>query len=95
MIVVIGVNTLITEAIDTAECMSELNTAQVFRIAIVELLIHRREHRGIHFGHRVETLRNVGTQTNVEFPHLEDRFRAHVEFPTAVFHLTHVGIGHV
>ena len=39
VIVVISVNALITETVDTAECMSELNAAQVSCIAIVELFV--------------------------------------------------------
>ena len=92
VVVVIGINTLVAETVDAAQCVTNLHTVYKLLISIVELTIHGCQYILIHFGHNIQVLSHVSTQSNIELADIQDRFRGDIEFPTFVFHLSDIGI---
>ena len=93
VLVVVSINALEAETINTTQRVSHLNTLQRTFVGalVVELSINRVKHRGIHLSYLIDILRDVETEVSVELTELQNVGSADKEFPTLVGHLTNVG----
>ena len=97
VVVVVSVDTLVAESVDTTERVTNLEAAQHTLVRIVEVGVVACQYGSIHIRNGVDVLREVGIQTYAELL-ASDRdahevLRVDVDFPTFVLHRADVRHG--
>ena len=90
MVVVVSVDTLETETINSTEGITNLYTLHHFEVTVTIVSIVRSQYGRIHLRDGVEVLSDVTTEFHAELTELENLAGATVEFPTLVLHVTNV-----
>ena len=91
MVIVVSINALPLETVDTAEGVTDLRAFEDAFVVVIEVLILTGKHRCVHFGNGVNVLCDVTAQFYVELTELEDRLGVYIKFPTLVFECADIG----
>ena len=72
VVVVVSINALELETIDTTQSITNLHTAEHLTIIVLDISVVRSQHRSVHIGDSVQVLRDIGTEVHAELTHLEE-----------------------
>ena len=95
VVVVISIDSLVAETIDTTQCVTDLHALYEGFVLFIKLTIHGSQDILVHFRHNVQVLRHVCTEGHIELADVQDWLRRNKEFPTFVFHTTYVTVGNI